>query len=116
MSGSARTADFPYSLRIDTVRRYSIIRFPNDPSVFTALTEFASRLPPEEYFSITRTAKEISVIQDAKYPTYPQGLDEATVKLIQVEEGFVLIEVVPDDAGGQIDFGMDMSLRNADCQ
>ena len=116
MSGSARTADFPYSLRIDTVRLYSIIRFPNDPSVFTPLTEFASRLPPEEYFSITRTAREISVIQDAKYPTYPQGLDEATVRLIEAEEGFVLIEVVPDDAGGQIDFGMDMSLRNADCQ
>jgi len=115
MSVSARTADFPYSLRIDTFRRYSIIRFPNDPSVFTVLTEFASRLPPEDYFSITRTARgEISVIQDAKYPTYPQGLDEATVRLIQVEEGFVLIEVVPDDAGGQIDFGMDMSLENAD--
>lgn len=105
MSGAARTADFPYSLRIDTFRRYSVIRFPNEPFVLSALTEFAQRLSPEEFFSITRTTREISVIQDAKYPTFPQGLDEATVGLIQVEEGFVLIEVVPENAGGQIDFG-----------
>ena len=111
MSDSARTAEFPYSLRIDTFRRYSIIRFPNVPSVLSALTEFAQRLSPEEYFSITRTAREISVIQDAKYPTYPEEFNEPTVGLIKAEEGFVLIEVAPDDGGGQINFGMTMSIQ-----
>ena len=103
---SASGDGFPYSLRVDTSRRYSVIRFPNEPSVLTSLTEFAQRLPAEEFFSITRTTREISVIQDAKYPTYPQGLDETTVGLVQEEEGFVLIEVVPNSLGGQIDFGM----------
>ena len=103
---SAPTADFPYALRIDTFRRYSIIRFPNERSVLTSLTEFVQRLPVEEFFSITRTPREISVVQDAKYPTYPQGLDETTLQLVHVQEGFVLIEVVPDVAEGQIDFGM----------
>jgi hypothetical protein len=94
----------PYSLRIDPHRRFSIIRFPNDPYIFNSLAAFAQTLSAQDFFSLTRTPREISVIQDAKYPTYPQELGDDTVKIVQAEEGFVLIEVVPD-VGGQIDFG-----------
>jgi hypothetical protein len=97
--------NFSYSLRIETLRRYSIIRFPNDPRIFNALTTCSQEIPAQEFYSLTRTSREITVIQDAKYPTYPQELGEHTAERIQVEEDFVLIEVVPD-FGGQIDFGV----------
>jgi hypothetical protein len=54
------------------------------------------------------------LIQDAKNPTYPQELDGNTANVIQVEEGFVLIEVVPD-VGGQIDFGIASFLFRNNC-
>jgi hypothetical protein len=63
---------------------------------------------------LTRTSREISLIQDAKNPTYPQELDENTANVIQVEEGFVLIEVVPD-VGGQINFGIASFLFRNNC-
>jgi hypothetical protein len=53
---------------------------------------------------VTRSKSEISVIQDAKYPTYPQELGDELAERIQAQEGFVLLEVVPD-TGSQIDFG-----------
>jgi hypothetical protein len=95
---------FPYSLRIDTLRQYSIIRFPNDPHALRALAIFAQGVATGDFFSLSQTPREISVIQDAKYPTYPQELDPRIVEAIKVEEGFALIEVVPD-VGEQIDFG-----------
>jgi hypothetical protein len=100
---------FPYYIRIDTLRRFSIIRFPNDSTVLTALTEFAQSLPSDDFYSLTRTPREISVIQDAKFPAYPQSLGEEVSSLVQEETGFVLIEVVPDGAE-QIDFCMQPSL------
>jgi hypothetical protein len=66
--------EFRYSLRINTIRRLSIIRYPNDSHIFAALVNFSQTLPVEEFYSLTRTAREISVIQDAKYPTYPHEL------------------------------------------
>jgi hypothetical protein len=101
---------FPYFIRIDTRRRFSIIRFPNDINLVTALHEFAQTLPADEFYSLTRTSREISVIQDAKYPAYPQSLAEELFPLVQVEEGFVLLEVVPDGAE-QIDFCIDGCRR-----
>ena len=95
--------EFPYSIRIDTLRRLSIIRFPNEAPIFRALVTFAQILSPDDFYSLTCTPREISVIQDAKYPTYPQDLNEDISDRIQTEEGFVLIEVVPD-RGSQIDF------------
>jgi hypothetical protein len=106
--------DFPYSLRVDPLRRFSIIRFPNDTHIFNALSAFAQSLPQEDFFSLTRTPREISVIQDAKYPTYPQELGEDTAKEMKTEEGFVLIEVVPE-VGGQIDFGIVVTKWYTDC-
>lgn len=97
---------FPYSIQIDTRRRFSIIRFPNDRNLVPALNEFAQTFPADKFYSLTRTNWEISVIQDAKYPAYPQGLAEELLPLVQVEEGFVLLEVVPDGAD-QIDFCID---------
>jgi len=94
---------FPYSIRINTLRRLSIIRFPSDGEIYRAITCFSQTLPPDDFYSVTRTSREISVIQDAKYPTYPQELGEHVGRQIQVEEGFVLIEVVPLK-GTQIDF------------
>ena len=96
---------FPYYIRIDTLRRFSIIRFPNDSTALTALTEFAQSLPSDDFYSLTRTPREISVIQDAKFPAYPQSLGEEVSSLVQEETGFVLIEVVPDGTE-QIDFCM----------
>jgi hypothetical protein len=96
--------DFPYSLRIDCHTRYSIIRFPNDSVVYNALLQFQQSLPVDEFFSVTTTGKEISVIQDAKYPTYPQELGESFADNLKIEEGFVLIEVIPEEAAS-IDFG-----------
>lgn len=97
--------EFPYFIRIDTRRRFSIIRFPNDSRLIPTLNEFAQSLPADEFYSFTRTSREISVIQDAKYPPYPQTLSEELLPLIQIEEGFGLIQVVPDGAE-QIDFCM----------
>jgi len=105
---------FFYSLRIETFRRFSIIRFPSDAHIFNVLVSQSQKIPPEEFYSLTRTSREISLIQDAKYPTYPQELGENTVDVIQVEEGFVLIEVVPD-VGGQIDFGIASFLLRDNC-
>lgn len=97
--------NFPYSLRIDTLRQFSVIRFPNDPHALRVLATFAENVQTGDFFSLTGTPREISVVQDGKYPTYPQGLDQRIVEAIKVEEGFALIEVVPD-VGGQIDFGI----------
>ena len=111
----AQDDKFRYSLRIDTLRRFSIIRFPNDSYIFNVLTRFAASLPAEDFFSITRTSREVSIIQDAKYPTFSQELSNNVAQTVQVEEGFVAIEVVPD-IGGQIDFGIvfaDCVLRAA---
>ena len=94
---------YTYCIRIDTLRRFSIIRFPNDSRILTALTEFAQSLPSDNFYSLTRTPREISVIQDAKFPAYPQSLAEEVSSSVQEETGFVLIEVVPDGAE-QIDF------------
>lgn len=100
----ADPSEFRYSLRIDPSRPFSIIRFPNDARILGALTKFASGLSHEEFFSLTWTPHEISVIQVTKYPTFPQEVGEGAAQAVQVEEGFVLIEVLPE-VGGQIDFG-----------
>jgi hypothetical protein len=97
--------NFPYSLRIDALRRFSIIRFPNDPHALRAIATFAQGIHAGDFFSLTQTPHEISVIQDAKYPTYPQELCQEIAEAIKVEEGFALIEVIPD-VGEQIDFGI----------
>ena len=101
----AAPGEFRYSLRIDPLRPLSIIRFPNEVRILDALTKFASGLGHQEFFSLTRTPHEISVIQNVKHPMFPQELGEETAQTVQVEEGFVLIEVLPK-VGGQIDFGI----------
>jgi hypothetical protein len=77
------------------------------------LTQFGATLPANEFYSLTRTSSEISVIQDAKYPAYPQELGEELAHRIQTQEGFVLVRVVPD-MGSQIDFGMHMGCLKRD--
>jgi hypothetical protein len=96
---------FPYRLRVNLLNRYSIIRFPNEAEIYRTLTAFSHEIPITEFYSLTRTAKEISVIQSAKYPTYPQELGESLHGKIQVEAGFVLIEVIPMTSS-KIDFGI----------
>jgi|SRR5579859_526097 len=104
--------EFPYSIQIDSQRRFSIIRFPNEPYILTQLTQFGTTLPPGEFYSLTRTSTEISVIQDAKYPPYPLELGEELAMRIQTQEGYVLLHVVPN-MGSQIDFGLFVLLRAA---
>ena len=105
--------EFPYSIQIDPIRRFSILRFPNEPRILPPLTQFGATLPANEFYSLTRTSSEISVIQDAKYPAYPQELGEELAHRIQTQEGFVLVRVVPD-MGSQIDFGMHMGCLKRD--
>lgn len=105
---------FPYFLRIESFRRFSIIRFPNDTHIFNVLVTHSQKISREEFYSLTCTSREISVIQDAKYPTYPQELGDHTVDVVQVEEGFVLIEVVPA-VGGPINFGTTPFKSMIDC-
>ena len=95
--------EFSYRLRIDTLNRYSIIRFPNESEIYRAVMAVSNEIPLSEFYSVTRTAKEISVIQNARYPTYPPELGESLHQRLQVEEGFVVIEAAPC-TGSQIDF------------
>jgi hypothetical protein len=94
---------FPYRLRIDTFRKFSIVRFPYDPHIFNVLCNYSPETLKDGFLSLTRTPKEISIIQNAKYPCYPEEFDEDLAKKVKVEEGFVMIEVVPL-VGEQIDF------------
>ena len=96
---------FPFSLRLDSLRRYSIIRFPPETVIYQAVTGSSSNIRQGEFYSITRTPKEITVVQNAKYPPYPQELGDSLAEKIQIEEGFVLVEVIPM-SGTQIDFGI----------
>jgi hypothetical protein len=96
--------DFKFSLSISGQIRYSIIRFPNDGEIYTSLVRFTERVPSTEFYSLTRTRKEISVIQEEKHPLYLQELGGSKLDLLQIEKGFALIEVVPA-VGEQIDFG-----------
>lgn len=105
--------DFPYSIQIDSHRRFSIIRFPNETQILTQLIQFGATIPAAEFYSLTRTANEISVIQDAKYPAYPLELGEKLAQRIETQEGYVLLEVVPD-TGSQIDFGLSCSEGEVD--
>ena len=99
------TTSFPYSLRIVRDQRYSIIRLPNDPAIYNALLTFTTSLPTNEFFNITRTPRELSIFQNARYPPYHQELGDFIGDSAQTEEGFVLIEIVPN-TGSQINFGM----------
>jgi hypothetical protein len=94
---------FPYRLRIDTFQKFSIARFPYDPYIFSVLCDYSKNTLKDGFLSLTRTSKEISIIQNARYPLYPEGFDEGLAKQVKVEEGFVMIEVVPL-VGDQIDY------------
>ena len=96
---------FPYRLRIDTFRKFSIVRFPYDPYIFNVLCDYSQKTLKDGFVSLTRTSKEISIIQNARYPPYPEGFDEDLAKQVKVEKEFLMIEVVPM-VGERIDFGM----------
>ena len=98
------TNPFPYRLRIDTFRKFSIVRFPSDPYIFDVLCNYSQNTLGDGFLSLTRTSKEISIIQNARYPPYPEGLDEDLATRVKLEKEFVMIEVVPL-VGEQIDFG-----------
>lgn len=115
MRGEQKPDAFPYSLRISRQQRYNVIRFPSDAQIYSILLADAStRVSSGEAFhSITKARWEISVIQNAKYPLYPDSLHEYLDRvedLIEKEEGFALIEVVPSE-GSQIDFGTSGQIR-----
>lgn len=103
------TNAFPYRLRIDTFQKFSIVRFPYDPHIFSVLCDYSKKTLKDGFLSLTRTSKEISIIQNARYPLYPEGFDEGLAKQVKVEEGFVMIEVVPL-VGDQIDFSKNYQL------
>jgi hypothetical protein len=114
MRGEQKPDAFPYSLWISRQQRYNIIRFPSDDQIYAKLLADASKrvTSGETFHSITKTKSEISVIQDAKYPLYPDSLHEYLDRvedLIEKEEDFVLIEVVPSE-GSQIDFGTSVEI------
>jgi hypothetical protein len=104
----SKAEDFPYRLHINPSRYFSIIRFPNEAHILNHLTLFRTTLPTHEFFSLTSTHAEISVVQDAKHPLYPQAMGQDLARLLQIQTGFVLIQVVPD-TGSQIDFGSSTS-------
>jgi hypothetical protein len=104
----SKAEDFPYRLHINPSRYFSIIRFPNEAHILNHLTLFRTTLPAHEFFSLTSTHAEISVIQNAKHALYPQALGQDLARLLQIQTGFVLIQVVPD-TGSQIDFGSSSS-------
>ena len=107
------TNAFPYRLRIDTFRKFSIVRFPSDPYIFNVLCDYSQKTLKDGFLSLTRTSKEISIIQNAKYAPYPEGFDEDLAKQVKVEKEFLMIEVVPV-VGEQIDFGKDNFKITAD--
>jgi hypothetical protein len=116
MRGELEPDAFPYSLRISRQQRYNLIRFPSDDQIYARLlTDASTRLSSGEAFhSITKTRWEISVIQDARYPLYPDSLNEYLDRvddLVEKEKGFALIEVMPSE-GSQIDFGTSVGIAS----
>jgi hypothetical protein len=92
------TSSFKYTLVIDTTHQFSIIRFPNEPQTFKSIITFSQSLPANEFFSITRTLQEVSVIIAEIHKEAVYGAQA------QCEDGFVRVQVVPAK-GNQIDFG-----------
>jgi hypothetical protein len=103
------TSGFTYSVRINTSIDLDIIRFPNDQTILDAWNSFSETLGRADFYSLTRTAREISIVHELA-GVFHAKLEKSVAEQTQIQNGFIVIEVVPD-SGHQIDFGMNLGGR-----